>query len=374
MTPAPDARIGLCTGRSLALVAGALGILKAGAAYVPLDPRYPLERLHDTLLDANVRCIVADAEGIASLGAWATEHGVAIVDAAALQDIETADADALPQQTTPHPEQLAYVIYTSGSTGRPKGVGVTHANLARLFDSTAALFDFGPRRRLDAIPFARLRLLGVGAVRRAGAWWPARRRPVLDNAQTGCAAAPAARAARDGVEPDAVRVRCINAGRSRGVRTFRQRARDRVRRRTARTGGASRMASCARPGAPLRRSSTCTGLPKRPCTSRIACCATRIFTARHRALEPYRQRARRSVELHLLDADEIRLPSAAKGELYVGGAGVARGYSNRPALTAERFVPDIRSVVPGARLYRSGDIARRLPDGDWRTSAATMRR
>ncbi|MFM0400732.1 amino acid adenylation domain-containing protein [Paraburkholderia aspalathi] len=363
MTPAPDVRIGLCTGRSLALVAGALGILKAGAAYVPLDPRYPPERLHDTLLDANVRCIVADAEGIASLGAWATEHRVAIVDAAALQDIETADADAdaLPQQTTPHPEQLAYVIYTSGSTGRPKGVGVTHANLARLFDSTAALFDFGPDDvwtlfHSHAFDFSVWELFGAlvhGGRLVVVPYWTTREPAALQRLlceqrvtvlnQTPSAFDALMQADLAASEPFA-NVRVIVFG-------------------GERLEPAALAAWHRARGAHVPALVNMYGITET--TVHVTHRVLRdndIHGTTQALLSPIGS-ALDDLQLHLLDADLNPVPPGAKGELYIGGAGLARGYANRPALSAERFVPDPFGL-PGARLYRSGDVARRLPDGE----------
>ncbi|MFM0609409.1 amino acid adenylation domain-containing protein [Paraburkholderia sediminicola] len=360
-TLAPDVRIGLCTGRSLALVAGALGILKAGAAYVPLDPRYPPERLHDTLLDANVRCIVADAEGVVSLGAWAAEHGVAIVDAAALQGLEATDAEALPLQAAPHPEQLAYVIYTSGSTGRPKGVGVTHANLARLFDSTAALFDFGPDDvwtlfHSHAFDFSVWELFGAlvhGSRLVVVPYWTTRepaalQRLLCEQRVTVLNQTPSAF--------DALMQADLAASESfANVRVI--------------VFGGERLEPAALAAWHRARGAHAPALVNMYGITETTVHVTHrvlrdsdIHGTTQALLSPIGS-ALDDLQLHLLDADLNPVPPGAKGELYVGGAGLARGYANRPALTAERFVPNPFGL-PGTRLYRSGDVARRLPDGD----------
>jgi amino acid adenylation domain-containing protein/non-ribosomal peptide synthase protein (TIGR01720 family) len=363
-TTVPDTRIGLCTGRSLALVAGALGILKAGAAYVPLDPRYPLERLHDTLLDSDVRCIVADAEGVAALGAWAAEHGVAMIDAETLQTSSEnthAGASALPLQTLPHPGQLAYVIYTSGSTGRPKGVGVTHANLARLFDSTAPLFDFNPDDvwtlfHSHAFDFSVWELFGAlvhGARLVVVPYWTTREPAALQRLlreervtvlnQTPSAFDALMQADLAAAEPFA-HVRVVVFG---GERLEPAALAAWHRARGAQAPALVNMYGITETTVHvthrvLRDADIhgVAGTPSSPIGSALG-----------------------DLQLHLLDADLNPVPRGAKGELYVGGAGLARGYSNRPALTAERFVPDPFGA-PGARLYRSGDIARRLTDGE----------
>ena len=123
-----EERVGLCVERSVGMVAGLLGILKAGAAYVPLDPAYPAERLQLMLDDATVRCVVTDTASAAAMDdVLAGRHLVELA--------EVADESAAPPSVTVYPAQLAYVIYTSGSTGRPKGVGVSHAALDRFLAS-----------------------------------------------------------------------------------------------------------------------------------------------------------------------------------------------------------------------------------------------
>ncbi|WP_164708093.1 condensation domain-containing protein, partial [Paraburkholderia phosphatilytica] len=136
-----ETRVGVSMERSAALVAALLGVLRAGAAYVPLDPSYPAERLAYIAGDAQLAFIVTDdAARDRQAGCFGA---LPLVDAVAWRDAgpDGAAFDA----PAPHPGQLAYVIYTSGSTGKPKGVGVTHANVARLFDATQAQFHFDER-------------------------------------------------------------------------------------------------------------------------------------------------------------------------------------------------------------------------------------
>src|SRR5262249_31670307 len=132
-----EEHVALCLERSPALVAAVFGILKAGGAYVPLDPEYPPARLSAIAQDAGVRLLVTDRAG-------QSRASEAFAGLEAIVVSELSSERPAPVLERPHPDQLAYIIYTSGSTGKPKGVGVTHANLARLFDATAAEFDFGP--------------------------------------------------------------------------------------------------------------------------------------------------------------------------------------------------------------------------------------
>ncbi|TCF97628.1 hypothetical protein BZM26_30140, partial [Paraburkholderia strydomiana] len=139
--------MGVAMQRSAALVASLLGVLRAGAAYVPLDPSYPAGRLAHILDDSQLRLIVTDASSLAQHASLFGSRPT--VDAVALRDAAPADAtgdatgdDTADAEASPHPQQLAYVIYTSGSTGVPKGVGITHENVARLFDATQSRFAF----------------------------------------------------------------------------------------------------------------------------------------------------------------------------------------------------------------------------------------
>ncbi|HEX8907179.1 MAG TPA: condensation domain-containing protein, partial [Longimicrobiaceae bacterium] len=134
----PESRVGLCAERSPELVAGVLAILKAGAAYVPLDPGYPAERLAYLAEDADLRVVLAQEH----LRGAIPGDGIRIV---ALEDDATDDVEDGDLSISIDPQNLAYVIYSSGSTGRPKGVGVTHANVLRLFAATDEWFRFGER-------------------------------------------------------------------------------------------------------------------------------------------------------------------------------------------------------------------------------------
>ncbi len=155
------------------MLVGLLGILKAGGAYLPLDPAYPPERLAFMLADAGARVLVTQSGLMERLPEIAAAH----VHVVRLD----ADQASIGQQpgTAPRlnldPQHPAYVIYTSGSTGSPKGVVVAHHNVVRLFTSTERYFRLRRGRCLDAVPFVRLRLFGLGDLGRASVRRPAGR-------------------------------------------------------------------------------------------------------------------------------------------------------------------------------------------------------
>src|SRR6476659_4261973 len=133
----PEDLVGICVERSLEMIVGVLGVLKAGAAYVPFDPTYPKERLRFLFEDADVAILLTQRRLIPDL----PQHPAQVI---CLDEQSTGDGQRSNPVTTVGAENLAYVIYTSGSTGRPKGVMVTHANVTRLFTSTENLYNFGP--------------------------------------------------------------------------------------------------------------------------------------------------------------------------------------------------------------------------------------
>ncbi|WP_027818879.1 non-ribosomal peptide synthetase [Paraburkholderia bannensis] len=358
-------RVGVCMERSVGLVAALLGVLKAGAAYVPLDPAYPQERLLDVAADARLAALVGDESSLALLPA--VFEGRACVMASAC-DPQHAAADSAAHADAPfvaapvHPEQLAYVIYTSGSTGRPKGVAVTHRNVARLFDATrhwyafdehdvwplfhAYAFDVSVWELFGALTHGgRLVVVPAQIARDAAAFHALLcREGVTVLNQTPSAFMPLMQADADAPTP-LTRVRAIVfAGEKLEPGAL-------ARWYTART----------RAGLPQPRIVNMYGITETTVhvTYRVLGEAE-ITAAVPRSLigEPMRD-----LQLRLLDRDVNAAPVGGVGALYVGGPGVARGYLGRPGLTAERFVPDPHGA-PGSRLYASGDLARGLPTGE----------
>ena len=348
---APETRVGLCLERGVELIVGMVGILRAGGAYVPLDPSYPPERLGWLLEDSAVPVLVTRTEHAAAL----PPHGARVL---CLDRPEAWPAGAEGVDNV-LPENAAYVIYTSGSTGRPKGVVVTHAGVLRLFASTeewygfdeqdvwalfhSFAFDFSVWEIWGALLHGgRLVVLPYDVIRDPAALLDAlRRERVTVLNQTPSAFYPLIQAAESAAPGELALREVIFGGEAldfAALRPWVERQGDAGPRLVNMYGITETIVHST--FRPLSREDV-----------REAAGASLIGV-------PLRDLA-----LYLLDRDGAPVPTGAPGELYVGGQGLARGYLGRPGLTAERFVPDPFSGEPGARLYRSGDRARRRGDG-----------
>ena len=347
----PESLVGLSLERSLDLVVGILGILKAGGAYLPLDPDYPKDRLTFMVEDAGVRAVVARRGD-----AWAMAAGpeVIFVD----DDEPASEHDPASGATA---SSLAYVIYTSGSTGRPKGCQVTHANVTRLFEATdhwfgfddrdvwtlfhSYAFDFTVWELWGALLYGgRLVIVPYWVSRSPDAFFEVLRRErvtVLNQTPSAFRQLIQADVAA-GTEPADLALRYV---------VF---------------GGEALDLQSLRPWIDRR------GADRPQLINMYGITETTVHVT-------YRRIERKDVEqglgsvigvpipdlcVYVLDGEGEPVPLGVPGEMYVGGAGVARGYLNRPELTAERFVRDPFSGDPEARLYRSGDLGRRLASGD----------
>ncbi|HET7233067.1 MAG TPA: amino acid adenylation domain-containing protein [Longimicrobium sp.] len=346
----PESPVGLCAERSAELVVGVLGILKAGGAYVPLDPAYPAERLAYMAGDAGIRVAVAQER--------VRERLPAGIDVVMLEEALDGYASSDPEVLV-GPENLAYVIYTSGSTGRPKGVGVTHANVLRLFAATDESFGFGER---DVWTLFHSFAFDFSVWEIWGALLHGGRLVVVPPDATRDPAAFRALLARE-------RVTVLNQTPSafRALAQADEREPDPLEAlRLVVFGGEALVYAGLR--AWLDRYG-----PARPrLVNMYGITETTVHVTQHRvAAAEVRAPAPGSgigvpladLRVYLLGAHGAPVPAGVPGELYVGGAGVARGYLGRPGLTAQRFVPDPFSGDAGARLYRSGDLARWRVDG-----------
>ena len=254
----PGDRVALLLERSAEMVAAILAVLKTGAAYVPLDPAYPAERLAFTLEDSGASLLLI-------AGNLAME-GVRTVRLDAERDeIERRSGERL--EIFADPDLPAYVIYTSGSTGRPKGVVVTHASVAPPVHGHRALVRLRRGRRLDPLPLLRLRLLGLGDLGGPAPRRPAGRRPLLGQPLARGLLPPAARGAGHRPQPDPLRLPPAH---------LRRRRRSAERRPTSPCAASSSAARrwsrrASRPGSPAtatsaRGWSTCTASPRPPST------------------------------------------------------------------------------------------------------------
>lgn len=337
--------VAICLDRSVSGVVCALGILKAGAAYLPLDPSYPAERLAFMLNDAKPRVLITTKAKAKQLpnGPWQV---IAIDDRD--QDAAAIDRQSTNSpETTVTPERLAYVIYTSGSSGRPKGVEITHASLMNLVSWHNESFEVTPKTRasllagvgFDATVWETWPYLSAGASLHlpdeATRLAPERLRDWLVAKQITVSFLPTALAERVmNLEwPPQTRLRILLTG----AETLRQFPSDDLPFRVVNNYGPTECTVVATSGdVPFETFADSLPTIGRPIAN---------------------------TQIHILDENLQPVPVHVAGEIYVGGAGVARGYLNQPELTAEKFVENPFGVE-GSRLYRTGDLARYLRSGE----------
>ncbi|HEY3098592.1 MAG TPA: amino acid adenylation domain-containing protein, partial [Methylomirabilota bacterium] len=336
-----DVVVGVHAGRSPALVAAMLGVLKAGGAYLPLEPTQPGERLALMAEDAACRILVAD-RGAPPVDFRGISHTVWLDEIVPGERQRGADVDT---------DALAYVMYTSGSTGRPKGIAVPHRGILRLVhgDSYA---HFGAEETFlhlaatafDAATFEVWGALLHGArcvVLPGGIPTPAAlRHAVRTHGVTTVLLTTAFFNAVVDEAPDALRgLRQIVVG-----------------------GEAMSAAHVARAAAIVPEARFVNGYGPTESTTFAACHMVTLPLPPNATSVPI-GRPIEGTELYVLGRHREPVPIGVPGELYIGGAGLARGYVSRPDLTAERFVPHPFDARADARLYRSGDLARWRADG-----------
>ncbi|WDZ82471.1 non-ribosomal peptide synthetase/MFS transporter [Micromonospora cathayae] len=346
----PETLVGVCAERSFELVAGLLGVVKAGGAYLPLDPEYPADRLAFMVTDADAPVVLVQ-QHLRDVLPETSATVLALDDPAGWADQPTDDPTP-----TAGPTNLAYVIYTSGSTGRPKGVPNTHRGIVNRLDWMQRTYRLGGD---DAV------LQKTPASFDVSVWeffWPL---------QTGARLV----LAKPGGHKDAGYLRDLLVTERVSTAHFVPSmltvflAEDGVE-----TATALRRVICSGEELPLAAAVEF--------TTRLPWCGLHnLYGPTEAAIdvsawecEPAALAGLTSVpiggpianlRLHVLDPAGDECPVGVAGELHLGGVGLARGYHRRPALTAEKFVPDPFSGEPGARLYRTGDLARwRVqPDG-----------
>lgn len=334
--------VGLCVDRSPAMAECALAILKTGAAYLPMDPSYPAQRLRYMLKDAGISTVLAQ-ENVAS---QLTGDRWQVLDVnrelSALGDYPPD-----PVRCKVRPEDSAYVIYTSGSTGNPKGVEVTHRNLLNLVSWHQHTFELTADDRatllsspgFDAAVWELWPYLAAGAgihiPSDSTRFSPEKLRDWLVQNQITISFAPT---------PVAERLIAVKWPPTSALRILL-------------TGGDA-LQKYPRPDLPFV---LVNNYGPTECTV-VATSAIISPDDRPSPMPPI-GRPISNVQVHILDENLRPVVKGEAGEICIGGAGVSRGYLNHPELTSGKFVPDLFSALPGARLYKTGDRARFLPDG-----------
>jgi amino acid adenylation domain-containing protein len=347
---APEKLVGICIERSIEMVVGLLGILKAGGAYVPLDPSYPKERLRFMLEDSQVSVLLTQEKLVDDRG-WRMEHGdsrSSIFDPQLQVVFLDRDLLTIERESTANPssqiksDNLAYVIYTSGSTGTPKGVAIEHRNtvallhwakevftadeIAGVLASTSICFDLSVFELFVPLSWAGKIVLVENALSLREA--PLNGITLVNTVPSAMAALLAA-----GALPESVQV----------VNLAGEPLRPELVNQLYQTGTVENVYDLYGPSETTTYSTFTRRTANGPATIGRPLVNTRVY---------------------VLDSNMQPVPIGVPGELYIGGAGVARGYLNRSELNKEKFINDPFSDDRGARLYKTGDLARYLPDAN----------
>ncbi|MCT7982347.1 amino acid adenylation domain-containing protein [Laspinema sp. A4] len=335
----PEVLVGLCVDRSLELVIGVLGILKAGGAYLPLDPDYPSERLAFMLADTRVRLLLTQEDFCPRLGEQSGQ--LICLD---------RDWGEIAQQSRENPgvpmrsDHLAYVIYTSGSTGQPKGVMLAHQGLCNLAQAQIQLFKLSPDSHV--LQFASISF-DASVWEMLMAWMSGATLYLIQKTCLLSGSALVEQIRRHQITTVTLPPSILAMLPQEEVKTL----------QTIIVAGEACSGDLVSQWGTGRRFFNAYG----PTESTV--CAT-VAEAVANQQSPPIGRAIANTQVYVLDAQMQLLPVGVPGELYIGGDGLARGYLNRPDLTRDRFVPNPFSPQPGARLYKTGDLARYLPDGN----------
>ena len=337
----PETFVGICVERSLAMVVGLLGILKTGAAYVPIDPHYPLDRIEYMLTDAKINLLLTQQSLIHQLPNQVQQLVCLDTDWGHI-----AQAQATAPQVNLSPDNIAYVIYTSGSTGKPKGVEVLHRGVVNFLTSMQREPGITATDRLLSVTTLSfdIAVLEIFLPLVVGA------RVVLLSREDGM----------DGQKLAAT----IDAA---GI-TIMQATPSTWRLLLEAEWAGNQQLKILSGGEAISRDLADRLLAKSAAVwNMYGPTETTIWSTVYHLTGAKPQisigKPIANTEIYILDAQLQPVPIGIPGELYIGGAGLARGYWQRPDLTSQKFIPHPFSPDPAARIYQTGDLARYLPDG-----------
>ncbi|MEO8191047.1 MAG: amino acid adenylation domain-containing protein [Acidobacteriota bacterium] len=347
----PGTLVAMCVTRSVEMVVGILGILKAGGGYVPIDPLYPRERVSYLLEDSGARLLLTERDVAPGLDAPGCEIVLLDDDWPDIAHRSTANPAAAAG-----PEDVAYAIYTSGSTGRPKGVLVRHAGVANLFAATRRQLGFDES---DVWTMFHSYAFDLSVWELWG--------PLLHGGRLVMVPVEIAQSPLDFsrlLAEESVSVVSQTPAAARRLAAVRQdpaSGSDRWRLRHVICGGEALPGDLA---ADLLGWNVPVWNFYGPTEATVWTTIKRVTPADCGPSVVSIGRPIENTAAYVLDRHREPVPHGVPGDLYLGGAGLARGYLGRPELNRERFVADPFAAVPAARLYRTGDRARRLRSGD----------
>jgi amino acid adenylation domain-containing protein len=346
----PDVPVGIMMERSIEMVVGMLGILKAGGAYVPLDPVYPVERLSFMLQDGQARVLVTQT----SLSDRLSMPDIHVVCLDRDHDV-IATQSAERQVTGVVGDNLAYVIYTSGSTGKPKGIGLGHAALANLIQWHYSVLSCGTK----TLQFASLSF-DASFHEIFSTWCSGGTLYILPESVRADVAGLVHFVSDNAIEKVILPVVLL------------QQMAEKYNSQPQLLAGVRELITT---GEQLQITTPIIDLFEQlddcslhnhygPSESHVVTSYTLSKDPATWASHPAIGQPISNTQIYILDQFMNPVPVGAPGELYIAGVALARGYINRPDVTAEKFIPNPFSSEPGTRLYKTGDQSRYLPDGN----------
>jgi amino acid adenylation domain-containing protein/non-ribosomal peptide synthase protein (TIGR01720 family) len=334
----PDTLVAIFLEKSAEMLVALIAVLKAGGAYVPLDPSYPRERLAFMLKDAKAKLLLTQSR----LTGLLPETGATVICLDLCREVVKHESEENPEPVADD-DNLAYVIYTSGTTGEPKGVMVSHRGWSNLVAAQFETFGIQAEHRIlqfaslgfDASIFETTLALCAGATlyvsEREALLGPGLVQLLRDRAITTATLPPSVLVVLPPEQLTELRTLIV-------------------------AGEACPSALVARWAGGGRRFFNAYGPTEATVWASVAECS-------EGRRNPPIGRPIPGAQIYLLDQSTQPVPVGVPGELFIGGAGLARGYLGRPDLTADKFIPHPFADQPGARLYRTGDLGRYLPDG-----------